>query len=170
MSRDQESFVTFSAPVYVSGDFFIGYKIRTASDGTSFSAYNLPKGETTKNTAWINYQGRWIEATNHPASPMSTSLFVDPVVQYGSSTANDSISSDRSIRIFTEKTSKTIHVLLPEFISKARYSIVSMNGAVLQHGVISRGENSIAMTDVAPGIYLIRIASDKESFAQKILF
>ena len=170
LSRDQETFVTFSSPVYVSGDFFIGYKIRTASDVASFSAYNLPQGETTKNTTWINYQGKWIEATNHPALPMSTSLFVDPVIQYGSSTANAAIDNGHSIRIFTEKPSKTIHVLLPEAISKARYSIISMNGTVLQHGVVCGGENSIAMTDVAPGIYLIQVVSDKESFTQKILF
>ena len=73
MNRDQESFITFKEPIAVSGNFFIGYKIKSAAGNIFFSAFNLPKGETSKNTVWINYKGQWIEATSHPASPMSTS-------------------------------------------------------------------------------------------------
>ncbi len=170
LSRDQESFITFSEPVDVSGSFFVGYKIRTATAGTSFSAYNLPKGETSKNTTWINYQGQWTEASAHPASPMSTSLFIDPVIQYNTASTNTSIDNNNPIRIFTEAASKTVHILLPATIREARYSIISMNGTRLQNGIVHNGENTIAATGAGPGIYLVQITSNKDSFTQKILF
>ena len=128
MNRDQESFITFKEPIDVSGNFFIGYKIKSATGNIFFSAFNLPKGETSKNTVWINYKGQWIEATSHPASPMSTSLFIDPVIQYNTVSANTSINESNPIRIFVETASKAIHVLLPETIRQARYSVLSMEG------------------------------------------
>lgn len=48
MNRDQESFITFKEPIDVSGNFFIGYKIKSAAGNIFFSAFNLPKGEQVK--------------------------------------------------------------------------------------------------------------------------
>lgn len=170
LNRDQETFITFSEPVDVSGDFFIGYKIKTAATSTSFSAYNLPKGETSKNTTWINYKGQWIEASAHPASPMSTSLFIDPVIQYNMASANTPIDNNDPIRIFTETVSETIHVLLPATIREARYSIISMNGNTVQSGIVRSGQNTIPVTGATSGIYLIQITYGETGFTQKILF
>lgn len=170
MNRDQESFITFKEPIDVSGNFFIGYKIKSAAGNTSFSAFNLPKGETSKNTVWINYKGQWIEATSHPASPMSTSLFIDPVIQYNTASANTSINESNPIRIFVETASKAIHVLLPETIRQARYSVLSMEGKTLQNGTVHSGQNIITATTATSGIYLVQISYGNECFTQKILF
>ncbi len=169
LNRDQETFVTFSKPVHVSGSFFVGYKISSASEGTSFSAYNLPEGETSKNTAWINYRDGWIEATAHPASPMSTALFVDPVIQYGSASANTSITNSGTVCIFSSVRSGVVHILLADTISEARYEIISMSGNILQRGVAYGGENTVKVVNAAPGICFVRVTVGSDRFVQKIL-
>ncbi len=169
LNRDQVSFVAFSKPVHVSGSFFVGYKISSASEGTFFSAYNLPEGETSKNTAWINYRGEWMEATAHPVSPMSTSLFVDPVIQYGSASANTRVTNGSAVRIFSAATSGTVHILLSDAIREARYDIISTGGNILQRGVARGGENTVRIVSTTPGIYLVRVTVGSDRFVQKIL-
>lgn len=170
LNRDQESFVAFSKPVDVSGTFFVGYKIRSVASGGSFSVFNLPKGETSKNTAWVRYNEQWIEATAHPASPMSTSLFVDPVIQYTTASANTPIENDSPIRIFVGTTPQTVHILLPEDIRQARYSIITTDGRTLQNGIVYPGENRVATPSATTGLYLIQVTYNNKSFTQKILF
>lgn len=170
LNRDQESFITFSEPVTVSGTFFVGYRIKSSTDNVSFSAFNLPKGETTKNTTWINYKGQWIEATAHPASPMSTSLFVDPVIQYNTASANASIEKSNPIRIFMGANPGTVHVLLPEDIRQARYTLFTADGKTLQGGTVYAGQNTVTTPSATAGIYLIQVTYNNESFTQKILF
>lgn len=170
MNRDQESFVTFSEPVDVSGTFFIGYKIKSATGDASFSAFNLPKGETAKNTTWINRDGQWIEATAHPATPMSTSLFIDPVVQCNTASSNSPVEMLQPVRIFAGSSPQTAHILLPEDIREAQYAIITANGRTLQNGTVFSGENTIRVTSATTGIYLIRITYNNKSFTQKILF
>lgn len=170
LNRDQESFITFSEPVAVSGTFFVGYRIKSSTNNVFFSAFNLPKGQTTKNTTWINYKGQWMEATAHPTTPMSTSLFVDPVIQYNTASANTSIEKNNPIRIFKGTSPGTVHILLPEDIRQARYSIFTADGKIRQDGTIYTGQNRITIPSVTAGIHLIQITYNNESFTQKILF
>lgn len=170
LNRDQESFVLFSKEVKVSGTFFVGYRIKSSTGNTSFAAFNLPKGESSKNTAWINYRSQWIEATAHPSAPMSTSLFVDPVIQYSTPSANTLIDSNNPIRIFADATSKTIYMLLPESIPEARYTMIAADGKMLKSGIVYAGQNTLTASASASGIYLIQITSGNNSYTQKILF
>lgn len=168
--RDQESFITFSEPVEVSGTFYVSYKIKSATSNASFAAFNLPKGETSKNTTWINHRGQWIEATAHPATPMTTSLFIDPVVQYNIASSNTFIDDSDPVRIFAESASKTVNILLPSTIVNARYSMISANGKIWKNGVIHTGQNIVSADAAPPGIYLIQITYGNKSYTQKILF
>lgn len=101
---------------------------------------------------------------------MSTSLFIDPVIQYNTASANTSINESNPIRIFVETASKAIHVLLPETIRQARYSVLSMEGKTLQNGTVHSGQNIITATTATSGIYLVQISYGNECFTQKILF
>lgn len=170
LNRDQESFVTFSEPVDVSGTFYIGYRIKSVTGDASFSAFNLPQGETTKNTTWINKNGQWIQATAHPTTPMSTSLFIDPVIQYNTASANNTVEMPHPIRVFKGTSPQTIHVMLPEDIRQAHYSIITTNGRTLQSGTVFSGQNTIQATSAMTGIYMIQITYNNKSFTQKLLF
>ena len=65
LNRSQESYIHFSKPINVSGKFYIGYKLKSVPENTYFSAYNLPKGKTTRNTAWVHDKNGWRQATEY---------------------------------------------------------------------------------------------------------
>ncbi|MDR1557347.1 MAG: serine protease, partial [Tannerellaceae bacterium] len=112
LNRAQESFVRFSQPVNVSGSFYIGYKIKVPA-GSSFAVYNLPKGLTARNTAWLNNKGRWLSASAHPLTPFSTSLFIDPVLHYTGDSSAGAIGSD-GVRVWVDAPRSRIQILLPQ--------------------------------------------------------
>lgn len=165
----QENFVFFTKPVHISGSFFIGYKI-TSPDKNSFTVYNLPKGETTANTAWIFYKNKWMEATAHPTLPFATSLFIDPVLQYDTDTRNENIPSISPVRIFAGADHQTIHILLPDSVQKAACSIISLDGKVIREEPLASSHSTLSTDFIQPGIYLIKINYDNNIYTQKIIF
>ena len=169
LTRDQESYIQFAKPVSVNGTFFVGYKILAPGDST-FTVYSLKKGETTQNTTWIHYKNNWIAATNHPTQAYTTSLFIDPVIQYQSSTANQELPSVQSVQIFIGAEKRSIHVLLPEEISHGVLELISMDGKTIQSWDIREQQTTLQIGSVQPGVYIVRIASDNNLYIQKIIF
>lgn len=169
LNRAQETYIHFSEPVTVEGTFYIGYKI-TAPEGTTFAVYNLPKGKTTKNTAWINYNNKWIEATAYPQNPFSTSLYIDPVVQYEKIVSNEKIKEENPVHIYVETGNKTICVLLPPNIETADFSLLSTDGKVLQYSRIQNNQSSIPVSINGQGVYLVKILYNNKCYIQKIIF
>lgn len=169
LTRDQESYIQFSKPVYVKGTFFVGYKIIASGDST-FTVYSLKKGETTQNTSWIRYKNNWIAATSHPAQGYATSLFIDPVIQYQSSTANEVLPSEQSVRIIVGAEKHSIHILLPEATSGGSLELISMNGKIVQKWEVDSQQTTHQIGSVQPGVYIARVMYNNNLYTQKIIF
>ncbi|MDH6535426.1 T9SS C-terminal target domain-containing protein [Parabacteroides sp. 52] len=172
MDRDQESFIHFSTPVEVEGRFFIGYRVLpSCPKDVYFSAFNLSKGSTTRNTTWLLYQGKWIQASEYSVYPMHTSLYIDPVVQEKRTTVgSDPIDPQTRVQIIVGAERRTLHVLLPEGIEKARLSLIDMHGRVWQDYTLSTNQSTLQLPGRAPGIYLAKLTYGDKEFVQKILF
>lgn len=166
---DQESFVRFSEPIPVAHTFFIGYKI-TSSEKNRFAVFNLPKGSTSYNTSWMYYTDKWIETTSHPVSPFSTSLFIDPVIQYTTDTATDTPLPSSPVQIMVGAEKKTISIWFSEPIRKARYTLISMAGTVVQNGNLDEQQTTVPVHSLPAGIYLIKINYNNNIYTQKIIF
>lgn len=169
LNRDQESFIPFTKEVYVENSFFIGYKI-TATGHATFAVFNLAKGETTHNTAWVKYNNEWIEAKSHPLQAFSTSLFIDPVIQYTSSTDNEIVTLKNPVQIFVGAERRTIHILLPDDIHNARLSLFSIDGKNIRDWSITEQQATLQIGSIPPGVYIVKVASDNKLYTQKILF
>jgi hypothetical protein len=168
LNREQESFVRFDKPVRVSGSFYIGYRIKSPA-GSSFAVYNLPGGLTTHNTAWINNKGEWISAPAHPLSPLSTSLFINPVIHYTGDVSNDTIHQDNPVRIWVDALHGTVRIsLLRTEGAACTYRLYSTTGQLLQEKSISGSEASIPVGEYHPGVYLINIKGSKLFYTQKV--
>ncbi|MDR2388899.1 MAG: T9SS type A sorting domain-containing protein [Tannerellaceae bacterium] len=168
-NRQQESFVSFPKPIEVSGTFYIGYKINASAE-SSFAVYNLPKGQTTRNTAWVRNGNEWIKTSSHPLSPFSTSLFIDPVVHYVNGASNDTVSRQTNpVGIRIDAPRHTLHLLLPE-AERATYRLYSTTGQLLQEQTLNGGETTLSISGFPPGIYVIQIQGDNLSHTQKVHF
>jgi hypothetical protein len=167
--RFQESFIRFETPVHVpAGNFYVGYRINSASSGTYFAVCNLASGRTTSNTAWFFNGTVWQEATAYPSHPGHTSLYIDPVVRH-TSFSNDIHPFDRvSPHVFVGDNRRTIHVLLPEGITAARLSVVSSNGFILSEHKVSSSQMSFPVS-VPHGLYVLRLCYGKDLYTWKVV-
>jgi hypothetical protein len=166
LGRAQESFIRFSRPVDVSGTFYIGYKIKSPAS-SSFAVYNLSKGMTTRNTAWVNNKGQWIKASAHPLTPFHTSLFIDPVISYTNDDSSEHIDPGTTPTIWIDPVRERIHVLLPQDDSGV-CALYSTGGRLLQENKFSGSETLVPASGLHPGIYILQIRGRKTHHAQKI--
>ncbi len=169
LRRDQESFIYFEEPISVSGKFFISYKFTSEKD-TTFAVFNLQKGETTKNTAWINQEDGWMKASSHPLTPFSTSLFIDPVIHYTNGDANEDIGSVGNVKVYLGPGNKTIYVILPEGIRNATYTLYNVNGALIQKATLTDNQTILSVPELTPGIYIAQVNGKNIFYTQKLIF
>ncbi|MDR2791734.1 MAG: T9SS type A sorting domain-containing protein [Tannerellaceae bacterium] len=169
LGRLQESFIRFDVPVRVpAGNFFIGYRITASAGQPCFSVCNMAPGMVPANTTWVFDGDEWQEATQYLLRPGSTSLYIDPVVQYAFSTAERSPLKPTSFHPFVSADRRLIHVLLPEEVATARLSVVDMSGRLLLEETLLAPSATLPV-DFPSGVYLIRLHCDKEMYIRKVI-
>lgn len=169
LDRAQESFVPFAVPLTVNGNFYVGYRIVSAPPDTYFAAYNLPETFVAKNTTWILAGNKWMEATAHPEVPRRTSLFIDPVVQYDSKSGNTPVRPHAEAMISLAADRRTAYILLPEGEANAVFTLISMNGQVIQTNRVVSGQTAVPLKAVAPGVYLMTLAGRDWKLTRKVV-
>jgi hypothetical protein len=170
LDRSQESFIRFSTPVPVQGAFFVGYKIVSAPEDVHFTAYNLPDKTTAKNTAWFFSGGKWTEASSHPVRPMKTSLFIDPVIQYADRVHSLPAAQENAAFIFPGGDRRSLHVVLPEGVERAKLSVIAMNGKIVGEYDIPAKRTTLPVSSPAPGVYVAQLTYGSERYVQKVVF
>ena len=170
LNRSQESYIQFSKPVNVEGNFYIGYQIEEVPENSSFSVFNLSKGASSKNTTWIHQHGSWTEATHYAQALFNTSLFIDPVIQYRQATGNTPILSTSQPQIIQSSHRKSLQILLPDETDNAHYSIISTGGIILESGRLQQPQTTLPTDRYPAGIYLINITFDNKTFVEKMIF
>lgn len=169
LNRAQESFVLFDEAIELSGTFYIGYKIKSPAN-SSFAVYNLPQGETTRNTAWVHTESKWIKASAHSVKPMSTSLFIDPVIQYADRPSNETIAAENPVKVYFETGSKNIHIVISGENPKGVCSLYTAGGSLLLKTAITDNQTTIPVPDVSPGIYMLHVSGNSFSHTRKMIF
>ena len=170
LNRSQESYIHFSKPVNVSGKFYIGYKLKSVPENTYFSAYNLPKGKTTRNTAWVHDKNGWRKATEYTQAGFSTSLFIDPVIQYGNPVSNEKLEANEQVLIHLGPEKGMVHLVLPDGIEKATYTLHSAQGKVSENGEITDRQATLHFLKLTSGVYFLTVHYGEEHYTQKIIF
>lgn len=168
LSRAQESFIRFSKPIKVKGPFYIGYRI-TSPEGSTFSVFNLPQGRSVRNTTWINMKGNWIEASAYPQKSLSTSLFIDPVIQYKTSTGIEKLDMASPVQVIVGTGRQTLNVILPKEVNEAQVTLLTIDGKIIFDTQVKNNETVIPVSSYRPGIYLVRVSYQNNSYTEKVL-
>jgi hypothetical protein len=166
LNREQESFIRFDKAVIASGAFYIGYKIKSPA-ASSFAVYNLPKGLSARNTAWIKNKGEWLSASAHPLLPFSTSLFLDPVIRYTSDVSNDTILPDHPVKIWVDALQRRLHLSYPP-TPGAAYRLYSTSGQIVQEESLSGSEAVISLSGIPSAVYIIQVRGNNLYHTQKV--
>ena len=168
LNRSQETFVPFSQPVTVNGTFYVGYQF-VQMDDTYFSAYSLPKGVSSQNTTWLQTTDGWKPATEVQGFGYSTSLFIDPVIQYGGSVANEAVASNQEPLLICQGTSRDVyHVWLPEGDEQATYQLTTVNGRLIEEGKLTGTASTLRLHAATAGIHLLTVRCGRRSQTLKI--
>ena len=173
LDRAQESYIHFSQPISVKGDFMVGYKLNYLPENCHFATYNLPQGTTTRNTAWLRTTNGWVAANEYAAAGFNTSLLIDPVVQYGDPVvSNEQIGQeggDERLHVHVDSQGKTIHILLPPGVEQGDFAIYSVRGELCAQGKLTGNKSAVLSGQLGRGIYLLHINYDEKSQTRKIM-
>jgi hypothetical protein len=125
----------------------IGFKVQFNS--------NLPLGTIIKNTAHIAFDYLDPLKTNDTYAKVSNQVGIGPVhnTVYGGALCVNPVNKEI--------------VLFKEYKPSSSYSLVSASGAVVKHGEINA--KTIAVSDLAAGIYFLMIEEENRFFSQKIV-
>ena len=168
LNRSQETFVPFSQPVAVSGTFYVGYQF-VQMDDTYFAAYSLPKGMSTQNTAWLQTADGWKPAPEVQDVGYSTSLFIDPVIRYGGSVANETVATHKDLPLISQGASKGVyHVWLPDGYEQAVYQLTAATGQVVAEGVLRGAASTLHLQATMKGIHLLTVRCGQHAQTLKI--
>lgn len=173
LDRAQESFVRFREPVPVSGTFYVGYRFGDMPGQTYFAVYNLPEGASTANTAWVEAGGEWKTAADYAPAGFSTSLFIDPVIEYGSHVANETVATPEEALVYLDNNRTRLCIVLPETPGgsggKAGYRLYSAGGQLVRQGALRERQTAVSLQGLAAGVYIVRIHCQGKEMARKIL-
>ncbi|MGM9759515.1 MAG: trypsin-like peptidase domain-containing protein [Parabacteroides sp.] len=164
----QESFVRFSEPVSVNGDYFISFRVVGETADSYFSVYHLPKGVTTHNTAWIRTGDQWQEATDYPQARFSTSFYIDPVWQYGSWVAVEPVITPSEIRLIQDRTAHLLEIHLPQGETRADFTLTTLSGQICHRQTLQEGQIRIPTHRWPTGLYVVEIRCGTHRLTQKI--
>lgn len=166
-----ETFVPFTSDVVVENEFYISYTIENAQ-GDTFAIYNLKSGKTARNTAWIKRQGVWEPASN--LVDFSTSLFIDPVIQYISDpddlpTGIKPEDINPAIQVFTSMDRKQLYIVATGNTESVHVNLLSASGKMIQSNVYHSDNITMPLNNLASGIYVVQVRIGKEQFSRKIV-
>lgn len=168
LNRSQETFIPFSQPITVNGMFYVGYQF-VQPNGAYFSAYSLPEGVSTRNTTWMKISNEWKPAPEVQSVGYSTSLFIDPVIQYGGSVANEEIVSSKELPLICQGTTKGVyHVWLPDGHEQATYQVTAINGQIIEEGWLQGATSTLRLPSMGTGIYLLTVRCGAQTQTLKI--
>ncbi|MDR0536636.1 MAG: trypsin-like peptidase domain-containing protein [Tannerellaceae bacterium] len=168
LQRAQESFVRLSKTINVNGTFFVGYRI-SAPASSSFSVYNLRKGLTLKNTAWINRTEGWTTADCYPTVPFKTALFIDPVIRYRRNVANEPSAQKATAGIFVDVARTHLHITIYEKpVAQASFNLYAADGRLIMRQIVEIPAR-ILVKSCPPGIYIATLQWGNEFYSQKII-
>lgn len=160
--RAQEHFISFGDSIEVQGKLFVSYRM-SSEKNAKFCAYNVKEGELSTNTAWLRTSEGWGK------SPFNTALFIDPVVQYKSGgIANQPSLKENPVRLYTDRSGKSLYVVLPEAKGQAALSIFDMSGKLVRRTEWNALTTSISLASSPAGVYIAIVRYDGEEYSCKV--
>lgn len=163
-----DNFIRFDNPVEVDYSFFISYKINYSSTDT-FKVYNVQDRKALFNSAYIRQNNaEWIPATSFENYPMSTSLWLDPIIHQGLPlpAKEDTIKSVQSI--YTSY-NRAINFIGLSKINTYDMKLYNAMGQLVDQNPTFSSEGYIDANTLPNGVYIIYLKNNLQLYSRKIL-
>lgn len=74
------------------------------------------------------------------------------------------------IEVFPNPASDFLNIALPQEIETASYELLALDGKLLQNGVLTKGENTLRISQKLSGVFLLKVQTQSGSVVQKVVF
>lgn len=172
MRYNVENYVRFSAPIHVSGRFFVAYS-DDSGISSGFSVLNVvPRkiGSKQISTAWMRNAQGWVRANENIEKPINTSLMISAYVAGSAEVSIPYNTAEKpEIKAYYNKENKRIFIESnKDLISWEGFSV---SGRKVFEGEAEKSINRYAVqVDHLPaGVYLLKVAVDGKSETLKVL-
>jgi hypothetical protein len=166
-----ENLVVFDQPVKVGKKFYVAYAI-SYSERNEFAVYNTQfASNASPNTAWIKDEQRtWTRANEYTRQPVSTSLAIQPVLQYTDETAIPDIENGKRSPIRYLRNENRL-LLSNESPDTGQVYVYDVSGRLLQKIPVLPGQNSVVLHPQSNGsIGIVRIVQGNDVYTGKFIY
>ena len=156
----KENFISFSSPIKLYRNFFIGFEV----DNDSYqSPFGLVLNNKNSNDNAFYYDGHW-----HPYSSLShynktTSLCIEPIIQ----TTHSSIRKKTPYKVFPNPVGEnSLLSIEPLDEDSNKFSIFDMLGNKIEVNESFKDNSTllISTNNLIPGVYILRIGNHSMRF------
>ena len=168
-----ETFITFTNPVLITGNYFIG--IEFSPNGTPQDTVALIQntdGESSMNTAWEKQgNGSWHAFNETPVSwGITTSLAIWPIVCTQFPTAVNEIYQNLDFSVFPNPAKETITISLEEIETKNfNIKVFDILGKQIMETKSNQETITIDVSNFSKGVYFLNVSTNKENAIKKII-
>jgi len=163
-----ECFVAFNNYVTVSKKFYVAYKINY-SDQQRFVVYNSVLNSQAANTAWIKNGTQWTKATEYSTYPISTSLAIQPLLQYNYDSLTPIVKEEKTkIEYLRSENRLTFN---DQSLESGSVSVYAVTGRLIQTIALAKGEHSVTLQKQPAGtVGIARVVQGNEVSVGKFVY
>ena len=94
-------------------------------------------------------------------------MFIDPVIQYGNPISNEKLEANEQVLIHLGPEKGMVHLVLPDGMEKATYTLHSAQGKVSENGEITDRQATLHFLKLTSGVYFLTVHYGEESLYTK---
>jgi len=167
---NRENYLRLDTPISVGTDFYVGYSISypLSTKEDSFYVYAALRESGSTNTAFYKRNGTWTPYTKHTIKPVSTSLWIEPLLAKDTLTTpntyyesdSDTVASSLHPVVAWSGYESILYIAFPdEWTETTTVDIYDLTGRKVLSTVVSPPLASISIPDTSPRMLLLRLKS-----------
>lgn len=173
-----ENYLRFNAPVSVGTDFYVSYQVNNTLEtvNDSFYVYTAIRPEGASHSAWYLGHRSWEPLANHPNRPVSTALWIEPLVmadtltQPGDTlTEGDSIEVHSPIMIYARQEGQAYLYFPEDWTEPSRIDVFNLTGQRYLSLTVQPPVATLNLNALKQGLYMISVSNRSRRAFIKLL-
>lgn len=168
---NNELYVRFTNPISVGKDFYVGYEIQypIIDKCYEFSLFGAIRS-IEFNSAFFKQKNRWNSFECHPTNPVSSSLWIEPIIIKDSIIGKIYKVEINKPYIFWEKEKSAISINFPSTWCETSFiEIYNMMGQMIRYEKIQPPKAVVQIGEKHSGVLMIRIRNGVDVYTTKVL-
>ncbi|MDA3853747.1 MAG: hypothetical protein PF444_05850 [Bacteroidales bacterium] len=159
----QESFIHFSSPITVTGNYFIGFEVNNTIESPDFG---LVLSQTNSEDNAYYYDTQWHSYLDLAGYNKATTLWIDPVIDTKSASVIEFFISPSAVRIFPFPIKSGEPLIISGYIDQSLLGIYGILGKSHRVSIEQQSASQVSLNidHLSQGIYILRTGEEQFLF------